>query len=103
MDADGRPYPVADRGWENDEVFVVPFDYGGDIPPRDEPVRLVDKRSGGLIFRSAWALALALVVHGIGWVACLREPRIFDLWLVRASRCPRVRNYRFWRCNSYRA
>ena len=53
VDADGRPYPVADWGWENDEVFVVPFDYEGDIPPRDEPVRLVDKRSGGLIFRSA--------------------------------------------------
>lgn len=56
-----------------------------------------------LIFRSAWVLGLALVVHGAGWLACLKEPRIFDLWLVRVSRCPRVRNYRFWRCNSYRA
>ncbi len=66
-------------------------------------LNLVLSTEAFLIFRSAWALALALVVHGIGWVACLREPRIFDLWLVRASRCPRVRNYRFWRCNSYRA
>jgi hypothetical protein len=38
-----------------------------------------------LIFRSAWVLALALVVHGAGWLACLKEPRIFDLWLVRVS------------------
>ena len=56
-----------------------------------------------LIFKSAWTLLFALVVHAAGFVACLQEPRIFDLWLVRISRCPRVRNYRFWRCNSYRA
>jgi len=54
-----------------------------------------------LVTRSFWALGLAVVVHGIGYVACLREPRIFDLWLTRVSRCPRVRNWRRWRCNSY--
>ena len=56
-----------------------------------------------LIFKSPWVFLPALVGHGIGVVACLREPRIFDLWLVKVSRCPRVRNYRYWRCNSYRA
>ena len=55
-----------------------------------------------LIFKSAWVLLLALVIHAVGVVACLREPRIFDLWLVRVQRCARVRNYRFWQCNSYR-
>jgi type IV secretion system protein VirB3 len=54
-----------------------------------------------LITRSFWALPLALVLHGIGYLGCLKEPRFFDLWLVRVSRCPRVRNARFWRCNSY--
>lgn len=54
-----------------------------------------------LVTRSFWALGLALLVHAIGYVACLREPRIFDLWLTRVSRCPRVRNRRRWRCNSY--
>lgn len=54
-----------------------------------------------LVTRSFWALAVALLVHGIGYVACLREPRIFDLWLTRVSRCPRVRNWSRWRCNSY--
>ncbi len=54
-----------------------------------------------LVTRSFWALGVALVVHGVGYVACLREPRIFDLWLTRVSRCPRVRNWRRWRCNSY--
>jgi len=55
-----------------------------------------------LVFRSAWVLLAALVIHGIGVVLCLREPRFFDLWLTRASRCPRIKNYAIWRCNSYR-
>ena len=55
-----------------------------------------------LIFKSVWALVMAVFVHLAGVVLCLREPRIFDLWLTRVSRCPRVRNYSLWRCNSYR-
>lgn len=55
-----------------------------------------------LIFRSFWVLPIALAVHGVGVLLCLREPRIIDLWLVRVSRCPRVPNYNVWRCNSYR-
>lgn len=55
-----------------------------------------------LIFRSVWVLIAAVVIHGAGMLACLREPRFFDLWITRASRCPRVPNHRIWRCNSYR-
>lgn len=55
-----------------------------------------------LIFRSIWVLAAALVIHAVGVVLCLREPRFFDLWIARVSRCPRVRNYAIWQCNSYR-
>ena len=55
-----------------------------------------------LVFRSLWAVVLAIVVHLIGVVLCLREPRFFDLWIARVSRCPRVRNHALWRCNSYR-
>jgi type IV secretion system protein VirB3 len=54
-----------------------------------------------LVTRSFWALPVALAVHGCGYLACLREPRIFDLWLTRVSRCPRTRNWRRWGCNSY--
>ena len=54
-----------------------------------------------LIFKSAWVLLAAVLVHLGGAIACLRDPRIFSLWLVRAQRCPRVRNHRHWRCNSY--
>lgn len=56
-----------------------------------------------LITKSAWVILFAAIVHAIGWLACLREPRFFDLWLTRIARCPRIPNYRFWRCNSYRA
>lgn len=55
-----------------------------------------------LIFKSIWALVVAAVIHLIGMLLCVREPRIFDLWLTRVSRCPRIRNHALWRCNSYR-
>ncbi|MBS0481999.1 MAG: type IV secretion system protein VirB3 [Proteobacteria bacterium] len=54
-----------------------------------------------LMTRSFLALPLALLVHAVGYFACLREPRVFDLWLTRVSRCPRVRNWSRWGCNSY--
>jgi type IV secretion system protein VirB3 len=56
-----------------------------------------------LIFRSVWVLAVAVAIHLVGSLLCLNEPRFFDLWLARVSNCPRVRNYRVWGCNSYRA
>lgn len=55
-----------------------------------------------LITKSFWALLAALLIHTGGYTACLKEPRIFDLWLTRISRSPRVRNWSVWRCNSYR-
>jgi type IV secretion system protein VirB3 len=54
-----------------------------------------------LITKSFLALPLALVVHGVGYLACLREPRVFDLWITKVSRCPRVKNWQRWGCNSY--
>ena len=55
-----------------------------------------------LIFKSIWALVIALIVHLAGVLLCLREPRFFDLWLTRVGRCSRVRNHAIWQCNSYR-
>lgn len=56
-----------------------------------------------LIFKSPWIFLFALGIHLIGYLECLREPRFFDLWIVRVSRCSRIPNYKIWRCNSYRA
>lgn len=55
-----------------------------------------------LVFRSAWVIVAAIAIHLVGLVLCVREPRFFDLWLTKVGRCPRVRNYAIWRCNSYR-
>ena len=92
------------NGLERDSVFVAltrlqmfaGVTYGYFI------FNLVLTTEAFLIFKSAWVLALSLIVHLVGLLACLREPRFFDLWLTRVSRCPRVRNHRLWRCNSYR-
>ena len=55
-----------------------------------------------LIFKSIWVIAVAVILHGFGVLLCLREPRFFDLWLAQVSKCPRIKNYRVWGCNSYR-
>ncbi|WP_209348256.1 VirB3 family type IV secretion system protein [Pontixanthobacter sp. CEM42] len=55
-----------------------------------------------LIFKSLWVLLVALALHGVAMLLCLHEPRFFDLWITRVRNCPRVKNYRMWRCNSYR-
>ena len=56
-----------------------------------------------LITKSFWALLVSVLLHVIGYLGCLREPRFFDLWILRVSQCPRLRNYAYWRCNSYEA
>ena len=56
-----------------------------------------------LMTKSFWALPAAALIHGVGYLACLREPRVFDLWITKVSRCPRVPNWRRWGCNSYSA
>lgn len=54
-----------------------------------------------LILSSLWIIMVPIVVHIIGYFACLREPRIFDLWITKVSQCPRVKNFKRWGCNSY--
>lgn len=55
-----------------------------------------------LIFKSWWVILVALAIHGFGMLVSVAEPRIVDLWISRVRNCPRVKNYRLWRCNSYR-
>ena len=56
-----------------------------------------------LIFGRFWVLGAAQLIHGAGMLASLHEPRFTDLWLTRVRNCPRVKNHKLWRCNSYRA
>jgi type IV secretion system protein VirB3 len=55
-----------------------------------------------ILFKSPWVLVAAVLFHVVAWLASLRDPRVFDIWFVKSSRCPRVRNWSVWRCNSYR-
>jgi len=55
-----------------------------------------------LITKSFGALLIAPVIHAVGYLGCLKEPRFFDLWLTRSRYCHRVRNFSFWRVNAYR-
>jgi type IV secretion system protein VirB3 len=56
-----------------------------------------------IITKNLWMVPVPLVMHLIGYFACLREPRIFDLWITKVSKCPRVKNWQRWGCNSYAA
>ncbi len=54
-----------------------------------------------LITKNFWGLLIAPALHIIGYLGCLNEPRFFDLWITRARECPRIRNFSFWRANTY--
>ena len=54
-----------------------------------------------LISKSFYTLGVAAIVHIIGYLGCLHEPRFFDLWMTKVSRCPRAPKYRLWGANSY--
>ncbi|MEM6828206.1 MAG: VirB3 family type IV secretion system protein [Pseudomonadota bacterium] len=54
-----------------------------------------------LVLNSLWVIPVPIIMHVMGYFACLREPRIFDLWITKVSKCPRVPNFKRWGCNSY--
>ena len=58
-----------------------------------------------LLTRNLLALLLAIPIHGVCALLCLRDPRIFDLILLWGrTRLPAyVGTYRYWRASSYGA
>lgn len=56
-----------------------------------------------LLFKSPLALLPALIIHGIGYAAHLRDPHIMALWLTRLRKVPRVKNYAMRGANVYTA
>ena len=56
----------------------------------------------GFLAAHSWlALSLAIPIHSLGYLACLHEPRIFDLAYTRASKCNRCVNRHFWGATTY--
>ena len=47
------------------------------------------------------AFVVGIPVHTIGYLLCLKDPRIFDIWRVRLLKTPSSRNRNFWNANSY--
>ncbi len=47
------------------------------------------------------AFLIGMPVHIIGYLLCLEDPRIFDIWRVRLLKTPMTRNRGFWKANSY--
>lgn len=54
-----------------------------------------------LLLKSFAAIAVFGCIHLIGYAACLKEPRRFDLMLMRIARARRVKNAALWGGNSY--
>ena len=48
------------------------------------------------------AFLFAGLMHLVGYIACLYDPRIFDL-LIGQLQCMNCKNRSFWHCNSYEA
>jgi type IV secretion system protein VirB3 len=64
-------------------------------------INLIVTIEGFIITKSFWILALPILAHLAGVLACLDEPRLIDLWLGRVRLCPNVPNRAFWSANSY--
>lgn len=54
-----------------------------------------------LLAKSFAVIALFGLIHTLGYAACLKEPRRFDLLLTRLARAWRVKNAAIWGGNSY--
>lgn len=48
-----------------------------------------------------WFLLLCVPLHAAGYLICLKDPRMFDLWRIKMTKTMRCRNRRFWKANSY--
>ena len=55
-----------------------------------------------LAANNLFAFLIGIPVHVIGYLLCLKDPRVFDLWRVHLLKTPPTRNRSFWSANSYR-
>lgn len=46
-------------------------------------------------------LPLSLLIHGIGYILCFREPRFLELYINKFSKCNQCPNKGYYGANSY--
>jgi type IV secretion system protein VirB3 len=46
-------------------------------------------------------LFLALIVHAIGYIACFREPRFMEIYMMKFAKCNKCSNKMYYGGNSY--
>lgn len=93
---------------ENESVDVDPVFLGMTRPPMVMGVTFSFFVINGMATTIAFlalgnllAFLVGIPVHVIGYLLCLKDPRIFDIWRVRIIKTPITRNKNFWRANSY--
>jgi type IV secretion system protein VirB3 len=100
MNANSEPATVAD---DSDPVFLGltrPAMFWG-VTHSFFVVNLIVCLIGFLAVHSWFALLLGIPIHGLGYLACLRDPHIFDLAFVKLSCCARCVNRHFWGATTY--
>lgn len=51
---------------------------------------------------SLLGLLIGIPLYVVGYLACLHDPRVFDLYVKRMQNTPPTRTKRYWGCNTYR-
>lgn len=54
-----------------------------------------------LAMNNLLAFLVGIPVHTLGYLACLKDPRMFEIWRVRLLKTPPTRNRDYWNANSY--
>ena len=54
-----------------------------------------------VITKSPLSFVLAAALHGAGYLACARDPRIFTILVLKLARTPPTPNSTHWKSNSY--
>lgn len=99
----GNP-PAAPAGLRREPLFGAltrPQMIGGVTYPY-LVANLIVTTEAFLVAKSFAVVGLFAFVHAVGYAACLKEPRRFDLLLTRIARARRVKNATLWGGNSYR-
>ncbi len=47
-------------------------------------------------------MPIALLIHGIGYILCFKEPKFLELYMNKFSKCNLCKNHGYHKANSYK-